>query len=305
MRDALIKLLGALAALAVAAVSLTGCASAPKQWSAGTGEIKIVASTSVWASIAAEALGTELVTAHALIFNINQDPHSFEASARDQLLINQADFVVVNGGGYDDFMTPLVAAAETKPTVVNAVDLVGTRADGNEHIWLDIDRVREFGAALNQQLQTEKPALAAKLEANLQVFNQKLEELATAETNLKNKSAGLKVIQTESLVSYLLEDTGFVDATPKAMTEAVEGDRDIPPLAMQQVQALIDAGQISAILAPFAGHDEQGPQWTGNVTTLGFYEILQQDPDTYEQYDKTYFDYMQSCIATLELGTQQ
>ncbi len=306
MKSFMVKFVAALSVIALVgiALSLSGCAAAPKSWSAGTGEIKIVASTNIWASIAAEAAGKDVVTAEALIYNINQDPHSFEASARDQLLVNQADIVVVNGGGYDEFMTTLVEAADAQPTVLNAVDLVGTREDGNEHIWLDIDRVRKFGAIVNAEIQKMRPDLADELAKNLQAFNRNIDDLAAKQAQVKNKTQGLKVIQTESLVSYLLEDTGMLDATPVEMTEAVEGERDIPPLAMKEVQDLIDAGEISAIIAPFGGHSSDSPQWTGGVVNLGFYEILGQDPDTFEQYDKTYFDYVNSCLMTLQMASE-
>ncbi|BDS49709.1 zinc ABC transporter substrate-binding protein [Rhodoluna sp. KAS3] len=306
MKNLIVKAVAALSVVALIAIALglSGCAQAPKEWSAGNGEIRIVASTNVWASISVEALGKDVATAHALIYNINRDPHSFEASARDQLVINQADIVVMNGGGYDDFMTTLVAAADNKPTLINAVDVVGTREDGNEHVWLDIDRVREFGAALSAQVAADYPDLAEKLTANLEIFNSNIDALAADQAELKAKANGAQVIQTEALVSYLLEDTGFVDATPTEMSEAVEEERDIPPLAMQEVQQLIDAGKISAILSPFGGHTENYPEWTGNVVTLGFYEILSMDPDTYEQYDKTYFEYVTSCLRTLEVGLE-
>ncbi|WP_138316685.1 metal ABC transporter solute-binding protein, Zn/Mn family [Rhodoluna limnophila] len=306
MKNFMVKSVAALSVVALIAIALglSGCAQAPKEWSAGNGEIKIVASTNIWASISVEALGKDVATAHALIYNINQDPHSFEASARDQLVINQADIVVMNGGGYDDFMTTLVAAAENKPTLINAVDIVGTRDDGNEHVWLDIDRVRAFGETLSAQVVADYPDLTEKLAANLATFNANIDDLAADQAELKAKANGAQVIQTEALVTYLLEDTGFVDATPTEMSEAVEEERDIPPLAMQQVQQLIDAGKISAILSPFGGYDSSSPEWTGNVATLGFYEILSMDPDTYEQYDKSYFDYVNSCIRTLEVGLE-
>ena len=306
MKNFMVKAVAALSIVALIAIALglSGCAQAPKEWSAGNGEIKIVASTNIWASISVEALGKDVATAHALIYNINRDPHSFEASARDQLVINQAEIVVMNGGGYDDFMTTLVAAADNKPTLINAVDVVGTREDGNEHVWLDIDRVREFGATLNAQVAAAYPDLAEKLAANLAVFNANIDALAAKQAELKAKANGAKVIQTEALVSYLLEDTGFTDATPAEMAEAVEEERDIPPLAMQEVQQLIDAGEIQAILSPFGGYDSNSPQWTGDLPTLGFYEILSMDPDTYEQYDKNYFDYVNSCIMTLEAGLE-
>ena len=284
-------------------LALAGCSdSAPKAWVAGTGEIRIVATTNVWASIAAEALGQDLVTSNALIYNINQDPHSFEASARDQLLINRADIVVMNGGGYDDFMTTLVAAAENKPQLVNAFETVGTREDGNEHIWLDIDRVRQFGAALNAEVAKLHPELATALTENLAKFNSSMDALAATEAELKAKLAGKKVIQSEPLISYLLEDIGLIDVTPIEVSRAIEEERDIPPAAIAETKALLEQGDIYAFAHNNVGATAIDNLYNEKTASLGFYELLSQDPDTYEIGDKDYFGYINSCLMTLKLG---
>ena len=111
---------------------LAGCSllpAEPRKWSRGSGQISIVATTNVWADLAYQ-IGGKAVTSHAIIYNINQDPHSYEATVRDQLMVDKANLVLVNGGGYDDFMSKL--AKNKKPTsVINAVKVAGTRADGN------------------------------------------------------------------------------------------------------------------------------------------------------------------------------
>ena len=92
--------------LALAALTLAGCTDQAR-WQKGTGPIKIVASTNVWGDIAYQIAGDQ-ATVTALIDNVNQDPHSFEASARDQRAVQDADIVIMNGGGYDDFIETLV-----------------------------------------------------------------------------------------------------------------------------------------------------------------------------------------------------
>jgi zinc/manganese transport system substrate-binding protein len=47
----------------------------------------------------------------AIIHDSAQDPHEYEATPRDALAIAEADLVVVNGGGYDEFMATLLEAA--------------------------------------------------------------------------------------------------------------------------------------------------------------------------------------------------
>jgi zinc/manganese transport system substrate-binding protein len=68
-----------------------------------------------------------------------QDPHSYEASAQDQLALSKAALVVENGGGYDPFIDSLLSASDnTDVVVVNASEASGL---------LDADHSEEDHAA--------------------------------------------------------------------------------------------------------------------------------------------------------------
>ena len=86
-----------------------------------TGVIKVATSTNVWASVI-ELIGGEWVEVSAIITDPLQDPHSYEASARDQLAISDAELVVANGGGYDEFMEVLLAATEGEKLFLELVE---------------------------------------------------------------------------------------------------------------------------------------------------------------------------------------
>lgn len=103
--------------LAVSGVALAGCASAGA--SDGGGDATIVASTNVYASIA-QALVGDAAEVTAVIDDATQDPHSYEASARDRLAVQDAALVIQNGGGYDPFMDDLVGGDSV---VLSAVEL--------------------------------------------------------------------------------------------------------------------------------------------------------------------------------------
>ena len=97
---------------AATAIALTGCTS-PDTTAEQTGaEAKptIVATTNVWASVLSQVAGDHFDVV-ALIDNPTIDPHSYEASARDQLAVTEASMFVINGGGYDDFALTLASAA--------------------------------------------------------------------------------------------------------------------------------------------------------------------------------------------------
>ncbi|WP_214443586.1 metal ABC transporter substrate-binding protein, partial [Mycobacterium tuberculosis] len=66
-------------------------------------------------------VGGDRVDVTSIITSASQDPHSYEASARDRLTLQKADLVVENGGGYDAFIDSLLQDAKD-PHVVTAVE---------------------------------------------------------------------------------------------------------------------------------------------------------------------------------------
>ena len=97
---------------AATAIALAGCApqeSASEQDQAPS-KPTIVATTNVWASVLSQVAG-ENFEVIALIEDPAMDPHSYEASARDQLAVSESSMFVMNGGGYDDFALTLASAA--------------------------------------------------------------------------------------------------------------------------------------------------------------------------------------------------
>ncbi|HEY7853906.1 MAG TPA: zinc ABC transporter substrate-binding protein [Aquiluna sp.] len=97
---------------AATAIALAGCTSPETTTEQNEAEAKptIVATTNVWASVLSQVAGDHFDVV-ALIEDPAMDPHSYEASARDQLAVTEASMFVMNGGGYDDFALALASAA--------------------------------------------------------------------------------------------------------------------------------------------------------------------------------------------------
>nr|WP_272905498.1 zinc ABC transporter substrate-binding protein [Sediminivirga luteola] len=100
-----------------------------------SGALQVVTSTDVYADIVS-TIGGDLVEVTPIIDDPAIDPHSYEATAQDQLVLSRADVVVINGGGYDEFVEMMLAAADSEPPVVNAVEasgLEGADDAGHDH----------------------------------------------------------------------------------------------------------------------------------------------------------------------------
>lgn len=118
--------LPALVLASATGLALAGCA-APAEPASAEG-LSIVASTNVYGDIAASIAG-DLATVTSIIDSPAIDPHSYEASAQDQLAIAGADLVIENGGGYDPFVDTLVEGSETGAVVITAATIAGIEDD--------------------------------------------------------------------------------------------------------------------------------------------------------------------------------
>jgi len=259
--------------IAISALALSGCAaSAPAESSTG---LSVVASTNVYGSIA-EAIGGDLVTVTSIITSAAQDPHSFEASAQDQLALSKADLVIENGGGYDPFIDTLLEAASSKAPVVNAAEESGllegddghdesdhadasadAEADGheghdhiegfNEHVWYSFHGVEHVAEAIAEQLSDLDADNAATYEKNLDAFTAQIEKLEAAAEALKPATNGLGVAITEPVPLYLLQEAGFTNKTPEAFSEAIEEGTDVAPAVLASTLDLFDSGAVALL----------------------------------------------------------
>lgn len=120
------------AVLLVPALALAGCAAPASGTDEQPGVVQVVASTSVYGDIV-QTIAGDAAEVTSIISDIAQDPHEYEATSRDALALSRADLVVMNGGGYDAFMTTLLDAQDGEPTVIDAVELAGLHDQAHEH----------------------------------------------------------------------------------------------------------------------------------------------------------------------------
>ena len=226
-----------------AAVSLTGCAPAAEP----SAKFQIVASTNVWGDIAKQ-VGGDLVEVTSIIDNASQDPHSYEASARDQLAVQKADLIVANGGGYDDFIDQLAQAVGNKPVFRINTSVTAVAWQENEHLWYSAPAVAEVAYALADAISSLDPANETTYAANAKDYVDQLAELGKEIGALRSITDGYTYFGTEPLAVWLMADLGFEDRTPAEFSEAIENETDVPPSTMKESLDLIASGEIKYLV---------------------------------------------------------
>ena len=242
------------AVIAAAALLLTGCsatASDPSSSREASGPIKVVASTNVWGNIA-EAIGGDKVSVTSIIDDPDKDPHDYQASARNQLAISQAEIVITNGGGYDDFVTTMLKASNSSPAVLTAATISGydqhpANGEFNEHLWYDFPTVDKVAAKIAAAYSKQRPADAATFTANEKKFEASVAKLTAIEAQLKKTYAGKGAAITEPVPLYMLNAIGLVDKTPEKFSEAIENDTDVAPAVLEQTLALFSSRSVALL----------------------------------------------------------
>jgi zinc/manganese transport system substrate-binding protein len=290
---------GSLIAVFALAVAVTGCSSTTD---IPPGALSIVASTNVWGDIATQVAGRLIgrkVVVRSFIDNPSTDPHSFEASTRDELAIAHADLILENGGGYDDFMETLRSSVGRSAHIINAVDVSGKHAvDGslNEHVWYDLHTVAVVAARIAQFLAEHDRANAATYRANERQLAGHISVLRGIEQRLKQEHGGEGIAITEPVPLYMVDACGLANRTPPQFSKAVEDGTDVSPRVLQQTLALFTRHEVDALVY---NAQTTGPQ-TDQVESAATASDVPTVPVTETlPAGKTYYSWMRGQLDVL------
>jgi len=249
--------------VALAAVALTACGSSP----GSDGQLRVVASTNVWGSVA-QAVAGDRVEVTSIISAPSADPHSYEASPADAAKITDASLVILNGGGYDQFVEDILDSSDSlraKPTV-DAVELYETRTgtpggttdshshDGhdhgsvNEHVWYDIPTVDAAANAIAEQLGKLDPEGADTYTRNAEAFRTRLRAASETTAAISAAHRDAPVAQTEPIAHYLVQAASLKDLTPTTFTSAVENGTDPSPASIAETRQLFTDKKVGTLV---------------------------------------------------------
>lgn len=192
--------------------------------------IAIVAAESTYGVIA-QAIGGNQVQVDSIIKNPNVDPHSFEATPAVARKVAKAQIALLNGIGYDDWMTKMLAAnpAPHRQVIVAAdLDPALIMPDRNPHVFYDPTVALKVAERLAQLLQQADPAHREAFAGNLQRFKTQLTRLNEAQEALAKRHPQLKVTATEPVVGYLLRQLGWTSLGEKFQFDVMNDTEPSP-----------------------------------------------------------------------------
>lgn len=206
--------LGAFAAIALLLVACGQGGGTPSPTGAGPGAIRVVTTTTVFADIVKAVGGT-----HADVKSIippGVGPEDYEPKPDDARSLADAQLIVSNGVGLDDFLNRLLESGSggKTPRLVLGEGIDPILVDGvpNPHFWLDPSLVKTgYLPKIVTALSALAPADAATFRANAAAYGSQLDAL---DAELKAKidtipQANRKLVTFHDAFPYFARHYGF------------------------------------------------------------------------------------------------
>jgi len=170
-------------ALAVAATLLvSACGSAAGSPSGGA-MVKVVATTTVFADIVRNVAGDRATVIS--IIPAGAGPEDYEPKPDDARKLADADLIVSNGVGLDDFLDPLIGAAgegaAARLVLGDGIPTIAVDGEPNPHFWLDPNLVAtHYVPAISAALAKVDPSGATAFTTNASAYVAKIEAMDAA-----------------------------------------------------------------------------------------------------------------------------
>ena len=231
------------------AVVLAACGVSTSHVDFGTGKIQVVAAENFWGSIASQVGGSH-VQVTSIIVNPDTDPHAYEPTPSDARLIAQAEYVIVNGAGYDAWAPKLLDANPASGrTVLTVGDLFGKKEGDNPHMWYSPSYIDQVVDRMGSDLAKIDSADASAItQQAAQYKSTGLKDYHDTVSAIKAKYSGTRVGATESIAAYLAHGTGLNLVTPSSYLKAVSEGTDPSAADKAEVQNEIASRSIKVFI---------------------------------------------------------
>ncbi len=226
-------------------------------------KLTVVTSLRVYQEAATEVLGTH-GTATAIISNPNVDPHDFEATTATGKLVADADLVISNGLGYDDWLDKLADAANPDAATLSVATDVLHRQDGdNEHVFYDPTMMPALVQKLVKRFSQMDPKHKAAYQRNGAAYLKTLAPLTRLIKQLKNSGKQQIAASSEPVFDYGLKAAGY-QLIDSAFAKSIEDGTDPTPKELTQLKRDLRSGKIDV----FVNNEQSDSTIVNQVVTV-------------------------------------
>jgi ABC-type Zn uptake system ZnuABC Zn-binding protein ZnuA len=215
---------------------LAGCGGDGGTETTGSG-VKVVATTTQVGALVREVAGDSVEL--TVLLPAGSDAHDFEASPKTLKKVHDAELILRNGLGLDDWLDDAIdgAGGDAKVvTVTRGARLLGPEdGDADPHVWHDIDNVKVMVDAIAAALSDADSENAGLFEQNAAAYKVTLDETDAEIRKLIDSipTANRKMVTNHDAFGYFIDRYGleFVAAViPSTNKEAQASAGDLADL---------------------------------------------------------------------------
>jgi zinc/manganese transport system substrate-binding protein len=304
---------GAVATVAVMAIMAGACSSSTPSShpsedtasqpgaSAPTRTLNIVAGENFWGSIVSQLAG-KAGHVSSIVTDPNADPHDYESSSDDARAFATADYVILNGAGYDGWAQRLLSGnPSSKRKVLTIADLLGKKEGDNPHFWYSPDDVSKVVDRVEADLKSLDPADVAYLDAQRTALDGAMVPYRNRLAEIKAKFGGTPVASTESILVYLAQYLGLNVISPPEFMQAVAEGNDPPAPSVAAFQTQITSRHAKVLVY----NEQTSTAVTTNlkklaadagIPVIGVTETIQPPDATFEQWFEAELVQLQNAL---------
>jgi zinc/manganese transport system substrate-binding protein len=238
--------------IALLVLMMSACGSAASSSSTGSQpsgrHLNVVAGENFWGSVAGQ-LGGSPVTVRSVVTDPNADPHDYQSDTSTARAFATADYVILNGAGYDAWADKLLSAnPSSRRKVFTVAGLLGKKQGDNPHFWYSPDYVMKVADRITSDLKSIDSADNDYFTAHRAAFTTALAPYTDRIAAIRAKFAGQKIAATETIFEYMANALALVVVSPLEFMKAVAEGNDPPADSVAAFQQVITARQATVLV---------------------------------------------------------
>ena len=288
--------------LAVVLVALLCVACGTTTPTAESGTVRVVAAENFWGSLAVQLGGTR-ASVQSVVTDPNADPHEYETSTSDARAFADADLVILNGAGYDDWGHKLLDGnPSSHRQVLDVAQLIGKKAGENPHFWYDPGYVVKVAESITAKYKAVDAADAGYFDAQHTAFDTALKPYEERIAEIKSKYSGVPIGATESIFEYMAAALGLNLISPPAFMDAVAEGNDPPASAVIAFNNQVSGRQIKLLVynvqtATAVTTNVKRLAAQNNIPVVGVSETLQPISASFQDWQLAQLITLQKALA--------
>lgn len=207
--------------------------------------IAVVSTVDTWGSLAQEIGGND-IKVDSIMTGANSDITAFKPHTQDLQNMQNAQVVITNGAGYDDWATK---THPKKAEIISAAATVGALNGDNPYFWFSHDAREAMASAMADTFSKVRPNKKNVFNQRLAQWQQREKKLTTVLSDFSKEYGNAQYASTSPILFWLMSDLNVKDSTPKEYADAVSNNNEPQHSSIEEFQKLIEDRKVDVLIS--------------------------------------------------------